>query len=157
MAKNEIKEGDKLPAFKIKDDAGKEVSIKDFIGKPMVIYFYPKDDTPGCTKEACDFRDNFARVKKTGAVVFGVSKDSVERHVKFKKKYDLPFPLLSDDTGEVCDKFGVWIEKSMYGRKYMGIERATFIVDKQGRIAKAFRKVKVPGHVDEVLECLKSL
>src|SRR5690606_38623930 len=113
------------------------------------LYFYPKDDTPGCTKEACDFRDNFAALKKLGAVVIGVSKDKVAKHGKFKTKYDLPFPLVSDESGEICQKYGVWVRKSMYGMSYYGIERSTFLINPAGKIQKIWRKVKVPSHVSE--------
>ena len=150
-----LKTGQKAPAFTLMNHAGQKVSLKDFAGKKLVIYFYPKDDTPGCTKESCDFRDQFEPVKKTGAMVIGVSKDSVASHLKFKNKYSLPFDLLSDEEGKMCEAYGVWKEKSMYGRKYMGIERTTFIVDESGKIAKIYPKVSVTGHVDEVLKDLQ--
>jgi peroxiredoxin Q/BCP len=122
-----------------------------------VLYFYPKDDTSGCTAEACSFRDNAAAFKKLKAQVVGVSKDSVASHDKFKKKYDLNFPLVSDGDGKICEKYGTWVQKTLYGRKYMGIERATFLIDKDGVVAKAWHKVKVAGHVDEVAAALKAL
>jgi peroxiredoxin Q/BCP len=150
-----LKVGQKAPAFTLMNHAGQKVTLKDFAGKKLVIYFYPKDDTPGCTKESCDFRDQFEPVKKAGAVVIGVSKDSVASHLKFKTKYSLPFDLLSDEEGKMCEAYGVWKEKSMYGRKYMGIERTTFIVDESGKIAKIYPKVSVTGHVDEVLKDLQ--
>jgi peroxiredoxin Q/BCP len=150
-----LKVGQKAPAFTLMNHAGQKVSLKDFAGKKLVIYFYPKDDTPGCTKESCDFRDQFEPVKKNGAVIIGVSKDSVASHLKFKTKYSLPFDLLSDEEGKMCEAYGVWKEKSMYGRKYMGIERSTFIVDESGKIAKIYPKVSVTGHVDEVLKDLQ--
>lgn len=150
-----LKEKSKAPGFSLFSDENKKISLKDFVGQKVVLYFYPKDDTPGCTKEACDFKDSMNRIRKADAVVLGVSKDSVERHQKFKKKYALNFPLLSDEEGVVCEKYGVWKEKSMYGRKYMGIERSTFIIDEKGKIMKAYYGVKVPGHVDQVLEDLK--
>jgi peroxiredoxin Q/BCP len=150
-----LKIGQKAPSFTLMNHSGQKVSLKDFAGKKLVIYFYPKDDTPGCTKESCDFRDQFESVKKSGAAVIGVSKDSVASHLKFKTKYSLPFDLLSDEEGKMCEAYGVWKEKSMYGRKYMGIERSTFIIDEAGKIAKIFPKVSVTGHVDEVLKDLQ--
>jgi len=150
-----LKEGDKAPDFEVKDDQGNDVSLKDLRGKKVVLYFYPKDDTSGCTKEACDFRDNLGRIKRKDAVVLGVSPDNEKSHTKFKTKYDLPFPLLADIDKKIVNDYGVWKEKSMYGRKYMGVERTTFIIDEKGKIAKIFPKVKVEGHVDEVIEALK--
>ena len=150
-----LKIGQKAPAFSLMNHAGKKMTLKDFAGKKLVIYFYPKDDTPGCTKESCDFRDHFARVGKTGAAVIGVSKDSVASHLKFKTKYSLPFDLLSDEEGKMCEAYGVWKEKSMYGRKYMGIERTTFIVDENGKISKIYPKGSVTGHGDEVMKDLQ--
>ena len=147
-----IKEGSKAPSFSLESDSGQKVSLKDFQGKTVILYFYPKDLTPGCTQEAGDFRDSFARLQKGGAVVLGVSKDSAESHRKFVAKHQLPFPLLSDIDGKVCEAYGVWKEKSLYGRKYMGIERSTFVISPQGKIKKIFPKVKVKGHVDEVLQ-----
>lgn len=144
----------KAPAFKLPDQNGKMVSLKDFKGKHLVLYFYPKDMTPGCTQEACDFRDNWSKVKKAGAVVLGVSKDSPKLHTKFIEKYDLPFSLLADESTEMCQAYGVWKEKSLYGRKYMGIERTTFVIDPAGKIKKVFEKVKVKRHVDEVLQAI---
>jgi peroxiredoxin Q/BCP len=146
-----LKEGDKAPSFTLDSDSGKKVSLKDFKGKTVILYFYPKDMTSGCTQQACDFRDSFTRLKKKDRVVLGVSKDSVESHEKFRDKYELPFPLLSDPTGKMLEEYGVWKEKSMYGRKYMGIERTTFVIDGSGKITKIFNKVKVPGHVDAIL------
>ena len=149
------KEGDRAPDFSLRDGAGKSVSLEDFRGKKLVVYFYPKDDTPGCTAEACDFRDNMARIRRSGAAVVGVSRDSVESHAKFAGKYDLPFPLLSDGEGEMLRAYGVWQKKSFLGKSFMGIVRTTFVVDERGVIAKVFPKVKVKGHVDEVLDALK--
>lgn len=146
--------GDQAPAFTLPDGDGRTVSLKELRGRKVVLYFYPKDDTSGCTKEACSFRDNLARVKRKGAVIFGVSADSPASHRKFSGKFDLTFPLLSDEDRSVIKSYGVWKEKSMYGRKYMGIERTTFIIDEKGRIAHIFPKVKVEGHTDEVLEKL---
>lgn len=153
-----LKEGDKAPVFSLLSDEGEKVSLKDFKGKTVVLYFYPKDLTSGCTQEACDFRDlqpKFAKAKAAkGAVILGVSKDSVAMHQKFKEKYSLPFLLLSDETGEVCEKYGVWKQKSMYGRKYMGIERTTVVISPAGKIQKIYNKVKVKDHALSVLEDL---
>ena len=146
--------GDKAPAFSLKDDNGKTVSLADFKGKKVVLYFYPKDSTPGCTTESCDFRDNLSRINKAKAVVLGVSADSVESHVKFKTKQGLNFPLLSDPDHKALNAYGVWQEKSLYGRKFMGIVRSTFIIDEAGKIAKVYAKVKVAGHADDVLASL---
>ncbi len=152
-----IQEGDKAPAFKLAADGGKTVSLKDFAGKPLVLYFYPKDDTSGCTKEAIDFSGAAAQFKKAGVAVVGVSKDSVASHDKFKKKHALSIALGSDPEGEMIESYGSWVEKSMYGRKYMGIDRSTFLIDGKGRVVKIWRKVRVPGHVEEVLAAAKSL
>jgi thioredoxin-dependent peroxiredoxin len=152
-----LKVGDKVPDFTTLDDSGRPVSLSDFKGKSVVLYFYPKDDTSGCTKEACDFRDAFPRFGKIDAEVIGVSPDSVESHVKFKKKYSLPFKLLADEGHKLADKFGVWKEKSMYGRKFMGIERTTVLIDPEGRVARIFPRVRVPGHVQEVENALQEL
>lgn len=152
-----VTEGKKAPAFTMPTDGGGKVSLKDLKGKNVVLYFYPKDDTPGCTKEACGFRDALPDFSKVDAEIIGVSKDSVARHDKFKAKYELPFTLASDEDGKVCDKYGTWVEKSMYGRKYMGIERATFLIDGTGTVRRIWRKVKVNGHVDEVLDAVKAL
>jgi thioredoxin-dependent peroxiredoxin len=149
-----LKPGSKAPSFELMSDEGKKVSLKDFAGKKVVLYFYPRDNTPGCTKEACSFSENSQRLKKAGAVVIGISADSVASHQKFKEKYNLGFPLLSDPDKEVIEKYGVWKEKSMYGKKMMGIERTTFIIDEQGKIAHVFPKVKVDGHTEEVLKAL---
>ena len=151
-----LKEGNKAPQFTLKDQSGKSVALKDFLGKQVVLYFYPKDDTPGCTKEACNFRDDYSQIKKEKAVILGVSADSEVKHKKFAEKYDLPFTLLSDENKVVLNKYGVWQEKSMYGRKYMGIVRSTFIIDEKGRLKKIFPKVKVTDHNKEVLEALRS-
>ena len=151
-----LKVGDKCPQFKGLTSEG-PISLKDMKGSHVVLYFYPKDDTPGCTLEACGFRDNLPRFKKMNAKVFGVSKDDLKAHEKFSKKYELPFTLISDADGSICDSFGVWGEKSMYGKKYMGIERATYLIDKDGIIRHIWRKVKVSGHVEEVFNSVKSL
>lgn len=152
-----IKEGIKAPAFTLPDQNGNKVSLSDFIGKNIVLYFYPKDDTSGCTKEACQFRDAFPKFKGVNAVIIGISPDSVESHKKFEKKYNLPFTLLADEKKSVIEKYGVWKEKSMYGRKYMGVERTTFVIGGDGKINKIFNKVKVPDHDEQVLEALKEL
>lgn len=158
MAKtSELREGLKAPAFSLPADGNTEVALKDFKGKTVVLYFYPKDDTPGCTREAMDFGAAKAKFTRAGAVVIGVSKDSVAKHDKFKKKYALNFPLGSDEDGTMLERYGVWVEKSMYGRKYMGIDRATFVIGPDGKIKKIWRKVKVPGHVDEVLGVVKEI
>ncbi len=149
-------EGKKAPAFKLKNQNGETISLNDYKGKNVVLYFYPKDNTSGCTAEACSFRDDFPKFERIDAVILGVSPDSVESHKKFEQKYDLNFNLLSDEKKEVLEKYDVWKEKSMYGRKYMGVERTTFIIDADGKIKKIFRKVKVKGHNKEVLEALKS-
>ena len=149
-----LKPGDKAPAFTLISDEGKKVSLKDLKGKKVILYFYPKDDTSGCTAEACSFRDNIKVIDKKNTVVIGVSKDNTKSHQKFKTKYDLPFTLLSDENFEMLNDYGVWKEKSMYGRKYMGIERTTFIIDEKGKIEEVFDKVKVPGHVEEVISKL---
>jgi peroxiredoxin Q/BCP len=138
-------------------DGGGSVSLKDLKGKKVVLYFYPKDDTPGCTKEACGFRDALPDFSGADAEIIGVSKDSVAKHDKFKAKHELPFTLASDEDGSVCEAYGTWVEKSMYGRKYMGIDRATFLIGPDGKIAQVWRKVKVPGHVEEVLEAARQI
>ena len=152
-----VNEGDKAPDFSMPTDGGGSVSLKDMKGKAVVLYFYPKDSTPGCTKEACAFRDLLPDFSKVDAEIIGVSKDSIKRHDNFKAKYELPFLLASDEAGDVCERYGVWVEKSMYGKKFMGIERATFLIDAKGKVRNVWRKVKVPGHVEEVLEAAKAL
>jgi peroxiredoxin Q/BCP len=155
MAK-ELNIGDKAPALSLPDQSGEPVSLKDFMGKQVVLYFYPKDDTPGCTKESCDFRDAIAPIKKAGAVILGVSLDDKESHQKFIRKFDLPFTLLSDEETTVSKAYGCYKEKNMYGRKYWGIERSTFVIDQAGKLKAIFLKVKVDGHSDEVLAALKA-
>ncbi len=151
-----IKEGKKAPDFSATDQDGNKIKLSSFKGKKnVVLYFYPKDMTPGCTTEACDFRDQFKKFKSTE--ILGVSIDSPERHQKFIEKYDLPFTLISDVDQKVVNKYGVWQEKKLYGKKFMGIVRSTFIIDKSGVVRKIFPKVKVKGHIDEVLEALKEL
>ena len=149
--------GDTAPDFTMPTDGGGKVSLAKLKGRTVVLYFYPRDDTPGCTKEACGFRDSFPDFTGVDAEIIGVSRDTVGKHDKFKAKYDLPFTLGADEDGAVTEAYGVWVEKSMYGRKSMGIERATFLIGKDGKSAKVWRKVKVPGHVDEVLEAVKAL
>ena len=148
--------GKKAPEFALPGSHGEDVALKGLKGKTVVLYFYPKDDTPGCTKEACDFRDSVKKFTNKQAVVLGVSPDSLKAHDKFAGKFELPFPLLSDADHAVAEKYGVWVEKSMYGRKYMGIERTTFVIDPEGKLKAEFRKVKVDGHVDEVLAAVKA-
>lgn len=147
--------GKKAPDFTLLNQDGKKISLKDFKGKKIVLYFYPKDNTSGCTKEACSFRDDFPKFKKTDAVILGVSPDSVSSHKKFAEKYDLPFNLLADEDKKIVQLYDVWKEKSMYGKKYMGVERTTYIIDEEGKIKKIFNKVKVDGHNVEVMEALK--
>ena len=152
-----LEAGDKAPSFNLPTDGGGTISLKDLKGKTVILYFYPKDDTSGCTAEACAFRDVLPDFSKAKAKVVGVSKDPVKKHDKFKEKYDLTFPLASDEEGAVCESYGAWVEKSMYGRKYMGIDRSTFLIDGKGVIRAIWRKVKVPGHVDEVLKAAQEL
>jgi thioredoxin-dependent peroxiredoxin len=152
-----LKPGDKAPDFTLATDGGRKVTLSKLKGQKVILYFYPRDDTSGCTAEACGFRDNYTGFGKSGASVIGVSRDSVVSHDKFKKKHDLPFALASDEDGEVSQAYGTWVEKSMYGRKYMGMDRATFLIDPKGVIRNIWRKVKVPGHVAEVLEAAKSI
>lgn len=147
--------GDAAPDFTMPTDGNGEVSLSDFKGQSLILYFYPKDDTPGCTKEAQGFTEALEEFNGLNAAIIGVSKDSVAKHDKFKAKYDLSFPLASDEESDVCERYGVWVEKNMYGKKYMGIERATFLIDDNGKIAEIWRKVKVPGHVDAVKEALQ--
>ena len=149
-----LKVGSRAPAFSLPNEKGQVVKLSDLKGKKVVLFFYPKDDTSGCTKEACSFRDGLQAIRKKGAVVLGVSGDSVASHQKFSQKYDFNFPLLSDESKAMIQKYGVWKEKSMYGRKYMGIERTTVLIAKDGTISHVFPKVKVDGHYEEVLEAL---
>ncbi len=147
-----LKEGDAAPDFTTKDQDGKEVKLSDFRGQKVVLYFYPKDDTPGCTKEACSFRDSNSVYKKKNIKVLGISPDNEKSHQKFIGKFDLPFTLLTDTDHQIAESYGAWGEKSMYGKKYMGIFRYTFLIDEKGQIAKIFTKVNVSEHADEVLE-----
>lgn len=152
-----VTEGAPAPAFDLPRDGGGRASLADFAGKTVVLYFYPKDDTSGCTKEAVGFTEKAAAFDAAGAVVIGVSKDSVAAHDKFKAKHGLGVILLSDAESDVCERYGVWAEKSMYGKKYMGIERSTFLIDGSGKVVRLWNKVKVPGHVAEVLEAVRAL
>lgn len=150
----QLEPGVKAPNFTAPTDGGATLSLHDLSGKKVVLYFYPKDNTSGCTKQACDFRDNMERIAAAGAVVVGVSPDSAASHDKFKAGHSLNFYLVADTDKAISTAYGVWVEKSMYGRKYMGVERSTFVIDEQGSISHIFRKVKVPGHVDAVLQVL---
>jgi peroxiredoxin Q/BCP len=149
-----LKEGTTAPDFTLAANGGGEVTLSDYRGKQVVLYFYPKDDTPGCTTEACNFRDDYTDILAAGAVVLGVSPDSVKSHDKFRDKYDLPFPLLSDPEHEIAERYGAWGEKKMYGRTYMGIIRSTYVVDRDGKIVKVFPKVRPKNHSQEVLAVL---
>jgi thioredoxin-dependent peroxiredoxin len=149
-----IQEGKPAPDFELETDSGETVKLSDFRGRPVVLYFYPKDDTPGCTTEACEFRDAYDVFRDRGAEVLGVSPDDVASHEKFKTKYELPFTLLADPNHEVAEKFGVWGERNAYGKKYMGINRSTFIIDSEGNVARAMLGIKPAGHAAEVLESL---
>ena len=153
---DDVAVGTKAPDFSLPDQTEKLVSLKSLKGKQVVLYFYPKDDTPGCTKESCDLRDSYTKITKTGAVILGVSLDGAESHRKFIEKYSLPFSLLSDEETAVSKAYGVYKLKNMYGKKYWGIERSTFIIDQAGLIKAIFRKVKVDGHAEEILTVLKN-
>lgn len=152
-----IEAGQKAPAFTLTADGGEKVRLSELKGQPVVVYFYPRDDTPGCTREACAFRDQSAALKKLGAKVLGISTDSIESHGKFRDKYQLNFPLLADPDHAVAEKYGAWREKSMYGKKSMGIQRSTFLIDADGKVAKVWKAVKVDGHVEQVIAALKEL
>lgn len=146
--------GDVAPDFTLPTDEGVTITLSNWRGTPVIVYFYPKDNTPGCTQEACLFRDHKPDFDKKDTVIIGISKDSIKSHVNFKEKEKLNFILASDESGEVCEKYGVWVEKSMYGKKYFGIERTTFLLDKEGKISNIWRKVSVPGHVEDVLSAI---
>ncbi|TCO69789.1 peroxiredoxin [Rhodovulum euryhalinum] len=152
-----IDTGQTAPDFTLPQDGGADVTLSALRPAPVVLYFYPKDDTSGCTKEAIAFSGLMSEFEAAGARVFGISKDSVEKHGKFRGKHDLSVPLLSDEAGDVCERYGTWAEKSMYGKKYWGIERSTFLIDGAGNVARVWRKVKVPGHAEDVLEAVKAL
>jgi thioredoxin-dependent peroxiredoxin len=149
-----LAEGDKLPKLTVSDDEGRAVKLADLLGGPLVLYFYPKDDTPGCTSEASQFRDLYAKFQRKGARIVGVSRDTAESHQKFKEKYKIPFTLLADTDSKLCDAFGVIVEKNMYGKKSLGIQRATFLIDEKGVIRRTWPKVSVEDHAEEVLESL---
>jgi peroxiredoxin Q/BCP len=152
-----LSEGDTAPDFSLPSDDGSELKLARFRGKPVVVYFYPKDDTPGCTTQAKDFSCLVADFKAAGATLIGISPDGAHSHAKFKTKHDLAFPLAADEEKTAALAYGVWVEKSMYGKKYMGVERSTFLIDGNGRIVKCWRKVKVPGHATEVLAAVKAM
>lgn len=152
-----IEPGAKAPAFTLTADSGEKVRLSELKGSPVVLYFYPKDDTPGCTKEACAFRDAESKLAKAGATVLGVSPDDVASHVKFRDKYSLNFPLLADPDHKIAEKYGAWREKNMYGKKSMGIQRSTFVIDAAGKVAKVWKRVKVDGHDQQVLDALAEL
>ena len=149
-----VEEGGPAPDFSLTSDSGDVVSLSDLRGRPVVLYFYPRDDTPGCTAQACGIRDVWSEFEKKGAVVLGVSPDSPKKHVRFREKHSLPFVLLSDEAHEVAEAYGTWVEKSMYGKTYMGTERSTFIIDENGVLTKIMRKVKPADHADDVLAAL---
>jgi thioredoxin-dependent peroxiredoxin len=149
-----VEEGKPAPTFTLQSDGGEQVSLESLKGKPVVLYFYPKDDTPGCTAQACAIRDAWDAFEQRGAVVLGVSPDSADSHVKFKAKYDLPFTLLADEDHEVSEAYGVWVEKNMAGKTYMGVERSTFVIDADGNVSKVMRRVKPDTHADDVLAAL---
>jgi len=152
-----VEEGETAPDFTLAADDGRQVKLSDLRGKPVVLYFYPKDDTPGCTKEACAFRDRTAELKAKGAVVLGVSPDDVESHGKFRDKFSLNFPLLADLGHQVAERYGAWREKNMYGKVSMGVQRSTFVIDGEGKVRKVWKKVNVDGHDQQVLDALAAL
>jgi peroxiredoxin Q/BCP len=147
-----LNEGDKAPDFKVNNQKGEPTSLADYKGKKVVLYFYPKDDTPGCTKEACNLRDNYEALLKQGYAILGVSPDKEAKHQKFIEKYDLPFDLLADTEKEIAEAYGVWVEKNMYGRKYMGIARTTFVIDEKGTISEIIKKVDTKAHAEQILK-----
>ena len=149
-----VREGGAAPDFTLESDEGESVTLSSFRGRPVVLYFYPKDDTPGCTTQACSFRDAYGKFEERGVTILGVSPDSESSHVRFKEKYGLPFTLLADPEHEVAEQYGVWVEKNNYGKKSMGIKRSTFVIDAEGNVAKAMLGVSVDGHADVVLEAL---
>ncbi|MCC9602029.1 thioredoxin-dependent thiol peroxidase [Stieleria sp. JC731] len=152
-----LEPGTKAPAFTLKDDAGNKVKLSDLKGNPVVLYFYPRDDTPGCTKEACAFRDRYDEMKALGAQLFGVSADTAESHAAFREKYSLPFPLLVDEKHAMLEKYGAWREKNMYGKISMGIQRSTYLLDAEGKVVKVWKRVKVDGHDQKVIEAITEL
>ena len=152
-----VEEGKAAPDFSLTSDAGDEITLSELRGSPVVIYFYPKDDTPGCTKQACGIRNTWGELSRTGAVILGVSPDSPKSHAKFREKYRLPFTLLADENHEVAEQHGVWVEKKLAGRRYMGIERSTFVIGERGNVAKVMRRVKPDEHADDVLAALDGI
>lgn len=152
-----LKVGDKAPDFQLQSDLNKTVSLNDFKGKKVILYFYPKDNTPGCTREACDFRDGINLFNQENAEILGISKDNPTKHQKFKEKYSLPFTLLADENGDVCEAYGVINKKSLFGRSFLGIQRSTFLIDEEGMIRAIWRKVKVNGHSEQVLNELNNI
>jgi peroxiredoxin Q/BCP len=152
-----VQEGKAAPVFTLTSDDGSKVRLSALKGSPVVIYFYPKDDTPGCTREACAFRDRSKEIEKLGVKILGISPDSVESHVRFRDKYKLNFPLLADPDHQIAEKYGAWREKNMYGRKSMGIQRSTILIDAQGKVAKVWQRVKVEGHDSQVIDAVKAL
>jgi thioredoxin-dependent peroxiredoxin len=152
-----VEEGRPAPNFTLTSDSGEAITLSSFRGAPVVLYFYPRDDTPGCTAQACGIRDVWGEFQRTGAVVLGVSPDSPKKHVQFREKYHLPFTLLSDEEHTVAEQYGTWVEKSMYGRTYIGVERSTFVIDAEGNIAKVMRRVKPAEHADDVLAVLEAM
>jgi peroxiredoxin Q/BCP len=152
-----IEPGKKAPAFTLTDQSGQKVRLSDLAGAPVVLYFYPRNDTPGCTKEACSFRDRYDELRQLGVRLFGISSDSAESHTKFRDKYSLPFPLLVDDKQVVSQKYGAWREKNMYGKKSMGIQRSTYLIDAAGKVAHVWKRVQVDGHDQQVIDAVKAL
>jgi peroxiredoxin Q/BCP len=152
-----IDPGKKAPAFTLKDQDGQTVKLKDLAGSPVVLFFYPKDNTPGCTKEACAFRDRYAELQAAGAQLFGISTDSAESHVNFREKFELPFPLLVDENHAMSEKYGAYREKNLYGKKSMGIQRSTYLIDANGKVVKVWKRVRVDGHDQQVLDALAEL
>ena len=152
-----IEPGSKAPAFTLLDDVGRKVKLSELKGHPVVLYFYPRDNTPGCTKQACAFRDRYAELQEMQVQLFGISTDSAESHAKFREKFELPFPLLVDADHQVSEKYGAWREKNMYGKKSMGIQRSTYLIDAEGKVAKVWKRVKVEGHDDQIVEAVREL
>ena len=152
-----IEPGQKAPAWTLPDDRGTKIKSSELKGKPVVLYFYPRDDTPGCTKEACAFRDRYDELTERDVHLFGISADSAESHAKFREKHNLPFPLLADEKRTVCEKFGAWREKNLYGKKSMGIQRSTYLIDAEGKVAKLWKRVKVDGHEQQVIDAIDAL
>lgn len=152
-----LEPGTKSPAFTLQDQDGNAVKLSDLAGNPVVLYFYPRDNTPGCTKEACAFRDRYAEIQATGAQLFGISPDTAESHIAFRDKFELPFPLLVDTDHAMSEQYGAWREKNMYGKKSMGIQRCTYVLDAEGKVVKVFKRVRVEGHDQQVLDVLAKL